>query len=80
MVVGVVPEPATPESADLAEITGASWPEPMLNPATTESAAAATAPDAMKRLRPKYILGAATISGTTARGERQEAGVRTCGT
>jgi hypothetical protein len=40
----------------------------MLNPATIDSAAAATAPDAMKRLRPKSILGAAIAPGGSARG------------
>ena len=38
----------------------------MLNPATIDSAAAATAPDATKRLRTKYGLDAATIPGTMA--------------
>jgi len=44
-------------------------PAPILNPATIDSAAAATAPDAMKRLRPKSILGAAIAPGSSGRDE-----------
>ena len=40
----------------------------MFTPATIDSAAAATAPDAMKRLRPKKNLDAVTASGKTGRG------------
>jgi hypothetical protein len=53
-VVVVVPKSGKPGPAERAEITGGvNRPEPMLNPATIDSAAAATAPDAMKRLRAK---------------------------
>ncbi len=59
-VVGVVPKSGRTGPAERAENSGgAIGPEPMLNPATTDRAAAATAPAAMKRLRPKS-LGAAT--------------------
>jgi hypothetical protein len=65
-VVVVVPKSGTPGPAERAEITGGTnRPEPMVRPATIDSAAAATAPDAMKRLRAKYGLGAATIAGMT---------------
>jgi hypothetical protein len=39
----------------------------MLNPATIDNAAAATAPDAMKRFRPKKNFDAVTASGKTGR-------------
>jgi hypothetical protein len=39
----------------------------MLSPATTESAAAATAPDAMKRFLTKYSFDAAICCGMAAR-------------
>lgn len=42
-------------------------PAPMLRPATTDSAAAATAPDATRRLRTKKSFDAVTGSGATAR-------------
>ena len=68
-VVGVVPksgEDGVPECAERRD-----WPTgpaPILNPATIDNAAAATAPDAMKRLRPKKNLDAMTASGKTGRG------------
>ena len=69
-VVGVVRDsgaaglPACAESRDWP--TG---PAPILNPATIDNAAAATAPDAMKRLRAKRNFGAVTGSGKTGRAE-----------
>jgi hypothetical protein len=54
--------PACADSTDCAM-----GPAPILNPATTESAAAATAPDAMKRLRPKSSLGPAAAPGVVGR-------------
>jgi hypothetical protein len=69
VVAGVFPGagaaglPACAESTDCAI-----GPAPILNPATTDSAAAATAPDAMKRLRPKSSLGAVIASGRMGRG------------
>jgi hypothetical protein len=65
---GVAPESGTigaPECEDSAD-----WligPE-MLMPATTDIAAAATAPEAMMRLRTKYNRGDTTAAGTTAGG------------
>jgi hypothetical protein len=71
VVVGVVVPsagaaglPACAESTDCAM-----GPAPILNPATIDSAAAATAPDAMKRLRPNSILGAAIVPGSSGRDE-----------
>jgi hypothetical protein len=57
------------------EVTGPSaestlWaigPAPMLRPATTDSAAAATAPDATRRLRTKKSFDAVIVSGAAAR-------------
>ena len=68
VVVGVVPKSGRTGRAELAESTGgAIGPEPMLTPATTDRAAAAKAPDAMKRFRTKYSVGAATAAAATAR-------------
>jgi hypothetical protein len=67
-VVGVVPKTGAAGFPDCAERSD--WPTgpaPMLNPAAIDNAAAATAPDAMKRLRPKTNLDAGTPSGKTAR-------------
>jgi hypothetical protein len=65
-VVGVLPESGT--TGPRAESTcWAIGPAPMLSPATTESAAAATAPDAINRLRTKYSFDAAICCGTPAR-------------
>jgi hypothetical protein len=56
------------ETGPLAESTlWAIGPAPMLTPATTDSAAAATAPDATRRLRTKKSFDAAIGSGATAR-------------
>ncbi len=64
----MVPTDGTTGPAELADRTDwAIGPEPMLNPATTESAAAATAPAATRRFRTKYSFGAVTVSGTTGR-------------
>ena len=65
-VVGVVPE--SDSTGPRAESTCcAIGPDPILSPATTESAAAATAPDAMKRFRTKYSFDALICCGTPAR-------------
>jgi hypothetical protein len=69
VVVGVVPKSGAAGVPECAE--SRDWPTgpaPMLNPATIDKAAAATAPDAMKRLRPKKNLDAVTVSGRTGRG------------
>jgi hypothetical protein len=64
----VVPGPGAAGLPACAESTDcAIGPAPILNPATTDSAAAATAPDAMKRLRPKSSLGAVIVPGTIGR-------------
>ena len=83
MVVGVVPKSGKKGPAEWAENSGgANGPEPMLNPATTDRAAAATAPAAMKRLRPNS-LGAAidadarARAGTSGRGCPNERDVKT---
>jgi hypothetical protein len=56
------------ETGPLAESTlWAIGPAPILRPATTESAAAATAPDATRRLRTKKSFDAVIGSGATAR-------------
>ena len=55
--------PACAESTDCAI-----GPAPILNPATVDNAAAATAHDAMKRLRPKSSLGAVVTPGVMGRG------------
>lgn len=75
-VVGVVvPSPGTVGPPDWADrIDWLMGPAPMLNPATIDSAAAATAPDAMNRLRPKYNFDAVIASGRAGR-----AGVRGSG-
>ncbi len=44
-------------------------PGPIVTPATTDNAAAAAAPDAMRRLRTKNALGDARTAGATARAE-----------
>jgi hypothetical protein len=65
--VGVVPVPATTGGAECEDSADSLiGPAPMLKPATTDIAAAATAPDAMRRLRTKYSRGPATAGGTTA--------------
>jgi hypothetical protein len=67
-VVGVVPKSGAAGLPECAE--SRDWPTgpaPMLNPATIDNAAAATAPDAMKRFRPKKNLDAVTASGKTGR-------------
>ena len=67
--MGVVPKSGADGLPECAE--SRDWPTgpaPILNPATIDSAAAATAPDAMKRLRPKKNLGPVTASGATGRG------------
>ena len=48
--------------------TARTGPAPKLTPATTDKAAAAAAPDAMKRLRPKYNLDAVIGPGRTGLG------------
>jgi hypothetical protein len=65
---GVVPKSGAGGLPECAE--SRDWPTGplMLNPAAIDSAAAATAPDAMKRLRPKKSLDAVTASGKTGRG------------
>lgn len=61
-MVGVVPKSGKIGPAEWAESSdGAIGPEPMLNPATTERAAAATAPAATRGLRAKYSLGATAV-------------------
>ena len=68
-VVGVVPKSGAAGVPECAE--SKDWPTgpaPILNPATTDSAAAATAPDAMKRFRPKKNRDAAAASGNTGSG------------
>jgi hypothetical protein len=56
------------ETGPLAESTlWAIGPAPILRPATTDSAAATTAPDATRRLRTKKSFDAVIGSGTTAR-------------
>jgi hypothetical protein len=66
-VVGVLPEfeVAGPCAERICCATG---PAPMLTPAMIDSAAATTAPDAMRRLRTKYSFGAAIGGGTTTSG------------
>jgi hypothetical protein len=67
-VVGVVPKSGAAGLPECAERRD--WPTgpaPILNPATIDNAAAATAPDAMKRLRPKKNLDAVTASGKRGR-------------
>jgi hypothetical protein len=66
---GVVPKSGATGFPECAE--SRDWPTgpvPILRPATIDSAAAATAPDAMKRLRPKMNLDAGSASGMTGRG------------
>jgi hypothetical protein len=68
-VVGVFPKSGATGLPECAE--SRDWPTgpaPILNPATIDSAAAATAPDAMKRFRPKKNLEAVAASGHTGRG------------
>ena len=63
-VVVVLPDEAT---GPLAESTlWAIGPAPMLRPATTDRAAATTAPDATRRLRTKYSFDAVIGSCATA--------------
>jgi hypothetical protein len=70
VVVGVDPNPGTTGPLEWAESTDcATGPAPKLTPATTDKAAAAAAPDAMKRLRPKYSFDAAMDAGTTGLGD-----------
>ena len=62
-MVGIDPWPATTGPLEWAESTDrATGPAPKLTPATTDKAAAAAAPDAMKRLRPKESLDAANAA------------------
>jgi hypothetical protein len=69
VVVGVDPNPGTTGPLEWAESTDcATGPAPKLTPATTDKAAAAAAPDAMKRLRPKYNLDAVIGPGRTGLG------------
>lgn len=67
-MVGVVPKSGRMGPAEWAENSGgAIGPEPMLNPATTDRAAAATAPAAMNRLRAKDSMGVAMAAAAIVR-------------
>jgi hypothetical protein len=67
-VVTVDPEGATTGPEECADRTDcATGPAPMLRPATTESAAATTAPAATTRLRTKYSADAVIVSAVTGR-------------
>jgi hypothetical protein len=70
VVVVVVVAPGTTTPLERAESTDcATGPAPKLTPATIDNAAAATAPDAMTRLRPKYSLEAVIAAGRAGPGD-----------